>query len=252
MSSRRLTISALTLLVVSVGFLPSLHGQLSSGNILVVLSTNPDPPVFDIRTDLSIEIRDKNTQKLLNNVDYKIEIKNPTGSTIRTFEDITANGIISKAFIFASAGKHSVIIKVNSVGGQQATADLVIFPLDVLTGFKGTSVLTTKNVRTLSQGFTPKTNFARDEIVLISATLENNKPSEQIFNFIAQVKDEAGRIVAPPNFQSKTLQKGEIGDVTISAKLSLQGTYVAEIFAWDSLLNADPLMKSKTIQFTVG
>ena len=86
--------------------------------------------------------------------------------------------------------------------------------------------------------------------IQIETDIVNQKDDSQIFAYIVQIKYEDGTPVSISTVTG-SLAQGQTLTQTISWTPDEPGTYVAEIFIWDDLDNANPLSSVEVQYFTV-
>ena len=87
--------------------------------------------------------------------------------------------------------------------------------------------------------------------VQIAADIANGQDKEQLFVYILQIKNSEGHIVSVSTIAGE-LQPIQSFNAALSWRPTITGTYVAEIFVWESLVNADALTEPITLGITVS
>ena len=83
--------------------------------------------------------------------------------------------------------------------------------------------------------------------VQLTADIKNNQEVSQNFVYIVQVKDSRG-IVIYISWITGRLEPDQSFSPALSWTPHTSGTYIAEIFVWDSLANQDALSESLSIK----
>ena len=76
--------------------------------------------------------------------------------------------------------------------------------------------------------------------VQVAADIANGQDKEQPFVYILQIKNSDGHIVSVSTIAGE-LQPIQSFNAALSWRPSISGSYTAEIFVWESLVNADAL-----------
>lgn len=87
--------------------------------------------------------------------------------------------------------------------------------------------------------------------VQISANIKNNLEKSQEFIYIYQVKDELGQVVELA-WITGMLSSGQSFNTGLSWGPTKGGTYTAEIFVWNNLINRNALDDFKTLEIIVS
>lgn len=87
--------------------------------------------------------------------------------------------------------------------------------------------------------------------VHVAAKITNGQDVKQPFLYILQIKNSDRHIVAI-EIISLDLEPAQSLDVATSWSPTEAGAYVAEIFIWESLANADALSRPVTLEMTAG
>lgn len=87
--------------------------------------------------------------------------------------------------------------------------------------------------------------------VQIATDITNGQTDDQPFVYILQIKNSDGHIISVSTIAGE-LQQAQSFSAALSWNPDQSGIYVAEIYVWESLVNADALAKSKTLQIIVG
>jgi len=104
------------------------------------------------------------------------------------------------------------------------------------------------NTRLVNSFGVPVIEFLNvNQQVQITAEIINKQTESQIFVYIVQIKDENDVIVSL-GWISGMLNPGQQFSPALSWSPNSSGTYSAEIFVWDSLMNQDALTDFKTLQ----
>ena len=87
--------------------------------------------------------------------------------------------------------------------------------------------------------------------VQVAADIANGQDKEQPFVYILQIKNSEGHVVSVSTIAGE-LQPVQSFNAALSWRPNTPGTYVAEIFVWESLVNADALTKPISIEIVVS
>ena len=87
--------------------------------------------------------------------------------------------------------------------------------------------------------------------VQVAADIANGQDKEQLFVYILQIKNDEGHIVSVSTIAGE-LQPVQSFNAALSWRPGIAGTYVAEIFVWESLVNADALTKPISLEIIVS
>ena len=87
--------------------------------------------------------------------------------------------------------------------------------------------------------------------VQVAADIANGQDKEQLFVYILQIKNDEGHIVSVSTIAGE-LQPVQSFNAALSWRPTIAGNYVAEIFVWESLVNADALTKPITLEIIVS
>ena len=87
--------------------------------------------------------------------------------------------------------------------------------------------------------------------VQIAAVIANGQDKEQPFVYILQIKNAEGHVVAVSTIAGE-LQPIQSFIAALSWRPTISGNYVAEIFVWESLVNADALTKQIMLEIIVS
>lgn len=87
--------------------------------------------------------------------------------------------------------------------------------------------------------------------VQIAADIANGQDIVQPFVYILQIKNDEGHIVSVSTIAGE-LQPVQSFNAALSWRPTIAGNYVAEIFVWESLVNADALTKPITLEIIVS
>ena len=89
-----------------------------------------------------------------------------------------------------------------------------------------------------------------DKQVQITADLTNNQQREQPFAYLVQIQNEGG-VTISLSWIAGSLAPGQSMSPSQSWTPTEIGTYVAQIFVWESVDNPDPLSAPLTIKINV-
>ena len=87
--------------------------------------------------------------------------------------------------------------------------------------------------------------------VQIAADIANGQDKDQPFVYILQIKNDEGHVVSVSTIAGE-LQPIQSFNAALSWRPTIAGTYVAEIFVWESLVNADALTEPITLDIIVS
>ena len=87
--------------------------------------------------------------------------------------------------------------------------------------------------------------------VQIAADIANGQDKEQLFVYILQIKNDEGHIVSVSTIAGE-LQPIQSFNAALSWRPTIAGNYIAEIFVWESLVNADALTEPITLEIIVS
>ncbi len=94
-------------------------------------------------------------------------------------------------------------------------------------------------------------NINLNQQVQIAADITNNQEIDQKFVYIVQIKD-ADDIVIHLVWISGELNSHQTFSPAVSWKPELSGSFVAEIFVWEGLINQDALSESISFDITAS
>ena len=87
--------------------------------------------------------------------------------------------------------------------------------------------------------------------VQVATDIANGQNESQLFVYILQIKNDQGHIISVSTIAGE-LQPVQSFNAALSWNPSSAGIYTAEIYVWESLVNADALTKPKSIQIIVS
>ena len=94
-------------------------------------------------------------------------------------------------------------------------------------------------------------NININQQVQIAADITNNQEIEQKFVYIVQIKDTEN-VVIHLVWISGELKPHQTFSPAVSWRADLSGSFVAEIFVWESLINQDALSESTSFDITAS
>ena len=109
---------------------------------------------------------------------------------------------------------------------------------------------TTEVVETEAEVVTESDEIITGSEIQIQTDIVNQQDGSQIFAYIVQIKYEDGTPISISTITG-SLAQGQTLTQSISWTPDEPGTYVAEIFIWDDLDNANPLSSVEVQYFTV-
>ena len=87
--------------------------------------------------------------------------------------------------------------------------------------------------------------------VQVAADIANGQDKEQLFVYILQIKNDQGHVVSVSTIAGE-LQPIQSFNAALSWRPMVSGNYVAEIFVWESLVEADALTKPISLNIIVS
>jgi len=87
--------------------------------------------------------------------------------------------------------------------------------------------------------------------VQVATDIANGQDEEQLFVYIVQIKNEEGHVVSISTIAGE-LQPVQSFNAALSWRPTIAGTYTAEIFVWESLVEADALTKPISLEIFVS
>ena len=94
-------------------------------------------------------------------------------------------------------------------------------------------------------------NININQQVQIATDITNGQNESQSFVYILQIKNSQGHIISVSTIAGELLPAQSF-NAALSWNPAKAGIYVAEIYVWESLVNADALSKPKILQIIVG
>ncbi len=95
-------------------------------------------------------------------------------------------------------------------------------------------------------------NININQQVQIAADITNNQEIDQKFVYIIQIKDAEDIVIYLVWIEGVELNPHQTFSPAVSWRPELSGSFVAEIYVWESVLNQDALSKSLSFDITTS
>ncbi len=95
-------------------------------------------------------------------------------------------------------------------------------------------------------------NININQQVQIAADITNNQEIDQKFVYIVQIKDAEDVVIYLVWIEGVELNPHQTFSPAVSWRPELSGSFVAEIFVWESLINKDALSESISFDITTS